>query len=212
MFAAAASAEDVLGTDGGGPSGASGAAVAAEEGTGASEARAKKEKKEKKKKKKRKKEKSSSQKRLIRDLKVLMSDEKPDGINAAPIDNNIFKWQAVIFGPADSPWEGGTFNLILDFPEDYPNKPPAVRFVSAIFHPNVYKDGRICVDILKESMWTPIFETSHILISIQSLLCDPNPSSPANVEAATLWRENRREYNRRVRETVSASNSSWTAT
>ena len=67
-----------------------------------------------------------------------------------------------------------------------------------MFHPNVYVDGRICIDILK-SQWSPIFDIGHILISIQSLLSDPNPDSPANPEASKLFQEDRREYNRRVR-------------
>lgn len=59
------------------------------------------------------------------------------GIQAAPLDNNVMAWQAVIFGPDDTPWEGGTFKLLLEFTEDYPNKPPAVKFLSKLFHPNV---------------------------------------------------------------------------
>ena len=65
----------------------------------------------------------------------------------------------------------------------------------------MYNDGRICLDILK-SQWSPIYDITNILISIQSLLGDPNPSSPANEEAASLYRDNRREYTRRVRDLV----------
>ncbi|KAI5420269.1 Ubiquitin-conjugating enzyme E2 2, variant 2, partial [Lathyrus oleraceus] len=65
----------------------------------------------------------------------------PVGISGAPQDNNIMLWNAVIFGPDDTPWDGGTFKLTLQFTEDYPNKPPTVRFVSRMFHPNIYADG-----------------------------------------------------------------------
>ena len=68
----------------------------------------------------------------------------------------------------------------------------------------VYVDGRICLDILA-SQWTPIYDVTAILTSIQSLLNDPNPNSPANAEAAQLYSENRREYNRRVVEMVEQS-------
>ncbi|KAI6686465.1 hypothetical protein NL676_032378 [Syzygium grande] len=108
-------------------------------------------------------------------------------------------WNAVIFGPDDTPWDGGTFKLTLQFSEEYPNKPPTVRFVSRMFHPNIYADGSICLDIL-QNQWSPIYDVAAILTSIQSLLCDPNPNSPANSEAARLFSENKREYNRRVRE------------
>lgn len=63
------------------------------------------------------------------------------------MDNNILVWQAVIFGPDDTPWEGGTFKLLLEFTEDYPNKAPSVRFITKMFHPNIYNDGQICLGV-----------------------------------------------------------------
>ncbi|KAL6178101.1 hypothetical protein ACLB2K_049620 [Fragaria x ananassa] len=147
-----------------------------------------------------------ARKRLMRDFKRLQQDP-PAGISGAPQDNNITLWNAVIFGPDDTPWDGGTFKLTLQFTEDYPNKPPTVRFVSRMFHPNIYADGSICLDIL-QNQWSPIYDVAAILTSIQSLLCDPNPNSPANSEAARMFSENKREYNRRVREIVEQS---WTA-
>ncbi|KAG4924244.1 hypothetical protein JHK87_049784 [Glycine soja] len=189
-----------------------------------------------------------ARKRLMRDFKRLQQDP-PAGISGAPQDNNIMLWNAVIFGPDDTPWDGGTFKLTLQFTEDYPNKPPTVRFVSRMFHPNIYADGSICLDIL-QNQWSPIYDVAAILTSIQasieasivpmdvfisdlfiiatgnvthcdqlptcdlfckwykSLLCDPNPNSPANSEAARMFSENKREYNRRVREIVEQS---WTA-
>lgn len=68
----------------------------------------------------------------------------------------------------------------------------------------VYADGQICLDIL-QNQWSPIYDVSAILTSIQSLLCDPNPNSPANSEAAKLFSEDKREYNRRVKEVVEES-------
>ncbi|CAN6297497.1 unnamed protein product, partial [Urochloa humidicola] len=147
-----------------------------------------------------------ARKRLMRDFKRLQQDP-PAGISGAPHDNNIMLWNAVIFGPDDTPWDGGTFKLTLQFTEDYPNKPPTVRFVSRMFHPNIYADGSICLDIL-QNQWSPIYDVAAILTSIQSLLCDPNPNSPANSEAARMFSENKREYNRKVREVVEQS---WTA-
>lgn len=144
-----------------------------------------------------------ARRRLIRDFRKLQSDP-PYGVSGAPISNNIMKWRAVIFGPDETSWEGGTFQLELSFSDDYPNKPPQVRFLTKMFHPNVYMDGTICLDIL-QNQWSPIYDISAILTSIQSLLSDPNPNSPANSEAARLYEENRREYNRRVHVCVSDS-------
>ena len=74
-----------------------------------------------------------ARRRLIRDFKNLQRDP-PEGISGAPCDNNIMLWNAVIFGPEDTPWEGGTFKLQLQFSEDYPNKAPKVRFLSKMFN------------------------------------------------------------------------------
>eukprot|EP00009_Paramoeba_aestuarina_P011184 CAMPEP_0201534694 /NCGR_PEP_ID=MMETSP0161_2-20130828/57008_1 /ASSEMBLY_ACC=CAM_ASM_000251 /TAXON_ID=180227 /ORGANISM="Neoparamoeba aestuarina, Strain SoJaBio B1-5/56/2" /LENGTH=154 /DNA_ID=CAMNT_0047939473 /DNA_START=57 /DNA_END=518 /DNA_ORIENTATION=+ len=145
----------------------------------------------------------TAKRRLIQDFKRLQSDP-PEGINAAPKDNNIMKWQAVIFGPEQTIWEGGTFKLSLDFMNEYPNKPPKIVFLNKMFHPNIYADGSICLDIL-QNQWSPIYDISSILTSIQSLLSDPNPKSPANSEAARLFQENKSEYTRRVKQCVELS-------
>ncbi|KAI7862938.1 ubiquitin-conjugating enzyme E2 2 [Phycomyces blakesleeanus] len=144
-----------------------------------------------------------SRRRLMRDFKRLQSDA-PGGVSGAPCSDNIMQWNAVIFGPSDTPFEDGTFKLELHFEETYPNKPPQVKFISKMFHPNVYANGELCLDIL-QNRWSPTYDVAAILTSIQSLLHDPNPNSPANAEAANLYRENRKEYVRRVRETVESS-------
>ncbi|XP_048840062.1 ubiquitin-conjugating enzyme E2 A isoform X2 [Brienomyrus brachyistius] len=97
-----------------------------------------------------------------------------------------------------------TFKLTIEFTEEYPNKPPTVRFVSKMFHPNVYADGSICLDIL-QNRWSPTYDVSSILTSIQSLLDEPNPNSPANSQAAQLYQENKREYEKRVSAIVEQS-------
>eukprot|EP00993_Chasmostoma_nieuportense_P005364 NODE_5993_length_584_cov_30.643326_g5828_i0.p1 GENE.NODE_5993_length_584_cov_30.643326_g5828_i0~~NODE_5993_length_584_cov_30.643326_g5828_i0.p1 ORF type:complete len:151 (+),score=37.28 NODE_5993_length_584_cov_30.643326_g5828_i0:50-502(+) len=145
---------------------------------------------------------SAASRRLMRDLKKLRTDP-PQGVTGAPTED-ILQWNAVIFGPDDTCWEGGTFRLCLTFTEDYPNKPPKVVFLTKMFHPNIYNDGSICLDILQHQ-WSPIYDVSAILTSIQSLLTDPNPQSPANSEAAKLYRDDRRMYERRVCEMVEKS-------
>jgi ubiquitin-conjugating enzyme E2 A len=96
------------------------------------------------------------------------------------------------------------FKLVLTFDENYPTKAPSAKFVSRMFHPNIYADGNLCLDIL-QNRWSPTYDIAAVLTSIQSLLNDPNPSSPANGQAASLFRENLRDYTERVRETVEAS-------
>jgi ubiquitin-conjugating enzyme E2 A len=151
-----------------------------------------------------------------------MQTDPPAGVSASPIADNVMTWSvptlrivhfsllttpsrnAVIIGPADTPFEDGTFRLVMQFEEQYPNKPPGVKFVSTMFHPNVYGTGELCLDIL-QNRWSPTYDVAAILTSIQSLLNDPNTSSPANVAASDLYKDNRREYTKRVRETVEKS-------
>ncbi|GBG90487.1 hypothetical protein CBR_g50833 [Chara braunii] len=141
---------------------------------------------------------SSAQLRLMSDLKAIRQ-EPPEGCSASPVnDDSLFVWSATIFGPDETPWEGGIFSLQLSFSERYPEKPPKVRFISEVFHPNVYRDGTLCMDIIQEA-WSPCHNVSTILTSIQSLLTDANPSSPANPEAAEMYLNDRRTFNRIVR-------------
>uniref|UniRef100_A0A8C2IFL2 Ubiquitin-conjugating enzyme E2B (RAD6 homolog) n=1 Tax=Cyprinus carpio TaxID=7962 RepID=A0A8C2IFL2_CYPCA len=122
-----------------------------------------------------------------------LQEDPPTGVSGAPSENNIMLWNAVIFG-----------YLVIEFSEEYPNKPPTVRFISKMFHPNVYADGSICLDIL-QNRWSPTYDVSSILTSIQSLLDEPNPNSPANSQAAQLYQENKREYEKRVSAIVEQS-------
>lgn len=147
-----------------------------------------------------------ARRRLVRDFRgIKQAMENGDsGFAASPNPDNIFEWGAVIFGGKGTEWEEGIFKLQLTFDDDYPNKPPSVKFLTSVFHPNVYKNGNICLDILQDK-WASSLNVESILLSIQSLLGDPNCDSPANGEAARLCRENKPEYVRKVRECVEAS-------
>ena len=146
----------------------------------------------------------NSIRRLQNDLNKLKKDS-PEGISAAPIDESLRQWQAVILGPPSSAYEGGIFKLSLSFPHDYPFSPPRVRFMSDVFHPNVSDDGHICLDILG-SKWSPSYDVRSILISIRSLLVDPGlhatPQGALNVNAEALYVSNRAAYISRVRDLV----------
>lgn len=79
-----------------------------------------------------------------------------------PYDNDITKWEAVIFGSDDTEWEGGIFKLLIEFTDEYPQKPPSVKFLTKMFHPNIYVNGEICLDIL-QNKWTPVYSAISIL-------------------------------------------------
>ncbi|KAL4858291.1 3-oxoacyl-[acyl-carrier-protein] synthase 3 [Chlorella vulgaris] len=132
---------------------------------------------------------TSAQLRLMSDLRAIKV-EPPEGCSASPLsEENLFVWGASILGPMETAWEGGVFQLRITFGEHYPDKPPRVRFTSEVFHPNVYNDGTLCLDIIQEH-WSPCHNICSILTSIQSLLTDPNCASPANPEAAQTFLTN----------------------
>merc|ERR1711894_718384 len=108
-----------------------------------------------------------------------MQNEQNETIQASPIDDSLYEWEALIFGPEQTIWEGGIFSLKFSFSDEYPNKPPKVKFITDMFHPNIYNDGSICLDILSH-MWSPVYDVSSILLSIQTLLTDPKTPKPQN--------------------------------
>ena len=90
----------------------------------------------------------------------------PQGFSVRPDDDNEFKWNAVLVGPADSPYEGGQFKLDIQFPMDYPNKPMRVKFETHIFHPNINWNGEINLDVLADT-WSPDLDARIILYNIE---------------------------------------------
>ncbi|CAL1300983.1 unnamed protein product [Larinioides sclopetarius] len=134
---------------------------------------------------------------MMKELEFIHQDP-PSHCSAGPLGDDLFNWQATIMGPADSPYEGGVFSLIMHFPRKYAFKPPEVYFTTRIYHPNIDENGLICLDILG-SAWSPAFTFSHLLLSICSLLCDPNPDAAINAEAAHKYKNNREMYNEQAR-------------
>ena len=127
-----------------------------------------------------------------------LNKEADDSINASPEGGDLLQWNAFIEGPHDTIWEGGLFELSIKFTQEYPTKAPNIKFTTKMFHPNIYNDGSICLDILS-NQWSPIYDVWAVLTSIRSLLADPNPDSPANGEAAHMYRSNKQEYEKRVK-------------
>eukprot|EP00297_Palpitomonas_bilix_P018600 CAMPEP_0113889340 /NCGR_PEP_ID=MMETSP0780_2-20120614/13430_1 /TAXON_ID=652834 /ORGANISM="Palpitomonas bilix" /LENGTH=149 /DNA_ID=CAMNT_0000878403 /DNA_START=31 /DNA_END=480 /DNA_ORIENTATION=+ /assembly_acc=CAM_ASM_000599 len=126
--------------------------------------------------------------RIVKETASLMRDPAP-GITASPHEENLRYFNVVIAGPSQSPYEGGSFSLELFLPEDYPMSPPKVRFLTKIYHPNIDRLGRICLDILKDK-WSPALQIRTVLLSIQALLSAPNPDDPLNNAAAEHWKSN----------------------
>lgn len=153
---------------------------------------------------------------LARQLKDLTLHPIP-GLVINVDDDNLFVWQIGIVGPPNSPYQGGYFLTTMTFTTDYPYQPPTFKFNNPFFHPNVYPDGKVCISILHPpgddpmsgetaaERWNPTQSVETVLLSIVSLMLDPNCSSPANVDAGKLFRENMKEYNKIVKEQIELS-------
>ena len=137
-------------------------------------------------------------KRLHKEL-LDISKDTPANCSAGLLSNDLFIWQATIIGPTETPYEGGIFHLKIVFPTDYPFKAPSVSFTTLIYHPNINDNGSICLDILKDQ-WSPVLTVSKLLLSICSLLNEPNPNDPLMPSIANLYKTNREQFNANARE------------
>ncbi|CAN0875464.1 Ubiquitin-conjugating enzyme E2 D1 [Linum grandiflorum] len=146
--------------------------------------------------------KTSPEKRINKEIKRARDQDIPShcSFGLAEDDDDIFKLQGAIFGPAQTPYEGGVFFLSIHIPKSYPYIPPKIKFITKVYHPNVRGDGRIEVDILGNN-WTPVFTIEKLLLSICSLLPDPDPDahSPLN-PAAALYLSDLKSFNRKARD------------
>ena len=138
-------------------------------------------------------------KRIQKEL-TEFNKEEPEGFTAGPVDDSdMFKWEASLVGPENSPYEGGTFQLSMEFPKDFPFKPPKVEFTTKVYHPNVKSTGTICLDILKDQ-WSPDISVTKILMAIQNLLINPNIDHPLEPEIAKQYTDDRAKYDATAKE------------
>ncbi|KAK6589222.1 ubiquitin-conjugating enzyme [Cryptosporidium xiaoi] len=143
----------------------------------------------------------SISKRIQKETMNLANDPSP-GIFAEPDKDNYRYFKIAMMGPEGTPYEGGSYKLELFLPEHYPMEPPKVRFLTKIYHPNIDKLGRICLDILKDK-WSPALQIRTVLLSIQALLSSPEPNDPLDTVVADHFKNNKidaestaREWNR----------------
>jgi len=129
---------------------------------------------------------------------------------------NFFTWNVLIIGPPDSVFEGGIFKCQLKFPLDYPNKPPEFKFLTSFPHPNIYPDGKVCISILHDGKdewgyediaerWKPSHSVDSIIMSILSMLNNPNFESPANVSASVMWSNDWEQYKKQIYKIIAKS-------
>lgn len=139
-------------------------------------------------------------KRLARELEKIQKTPS-NGILADVKTNNV--WNVRILGPHNSPYKEGTFNLEVCIPSNYPFSPPALKFITKVFHPNIDDNGRICMDLLKmppSGNWRPTIGIEGLLIAVRTLLENPNPRDPLMVDTAALFEQDREAFNKQAEE------------
>ncbi|GFZ45274.1 E2 ubiquitin-conjugating enzyme [Saitozyma sp. JCM 24511] len=128
-----------------------------------------------------------------------LAKENLGAITLTPNESNIFQWKATLPGPAGSPYEGGVFEVDIRIPEDYPFSPPHLQFVTKLYHCNVASTGAICLDLLKTA-WSPALSLYKVILSLSSLLTDPNPADPLVPAIAQEYKRNRQKHDETARQ------------
>ncbi|KND03792.1 uncharacterized protein SPPG_01248 [Spizellomyces punctatus DAOM BR117] len=137
--------------------------------------------------------------RIEREIRQVQSD-KTANVYVQVVGDNLCRLKGMIAGPQGSPYEGGQFLVDIELPDDYPFKPPKMRFETPVYHPNISSQtGAICLDILKDE-WSPVLTLKTVLISLQSLLCDPAPDNPQDAEVAKHYLSARADFEKTARE------------
>ena len=139
--------------------------------------------------------------RLLKEFKMLEEDDTSN-VSAILVDDNIYHWKATMIGPLDTVYEGGIFHLDIHIPKEYPHLPPKIKFITKVYHPNINSSGHICLDILKESKWSAAQTMRTLLISLMSLLTDPNPDDPLVGAIAKEYTSDRKQFNKKARQLV----------
>lgn len=132
-------------------------------------------------------------KREFEDLKGI------DGITGGPVDDTMHVWNALIMGPADTPYAGGVFCVHIRIPVDYPFKPPKMKFNTKIYHCNVNDCGGFDLAVLHDQ-WSPALTIPKVLLRIQSMVTDPNPDNPMSPYIARQYKEDREKHDKTAAE------------
>lgn len=133
-------------------------------------------------------------KRIAKELEECRQDTQSGVLLRLNNENDLTKLTGFFKGPPGTPYEGGMFQVDINIPNEYPFKPPQMKFSTKIYHPNISSvTGAICLDILKDA-WTPILTLKSSLISLQSLLQSPEPSDPQDAEVAKHYISNRKGF------------------
>ncbi|KAI9591021.1 ubiquitin-conjugating enzyme/RWD-like protein [Syncephalis fuscata] len=138
--------------------------------------------------------------RITKELANCHANPVP-GLAVDPVsDETLFHWRGVLRGSSDGPYKNGNFKLDIRFPEDFPFKPPAIKFATRVYHPNIDEEGAICMDLLKPDSWKPATPILDVLAAVATLLEHPNPDDPLEAEIAEQYRSDISKFNKTAKE------------
>lgn len=149
--------------------------------------------------------------------RVCENNKSQSDFSVGLINDDLFTWEVILIGPKDTELEGGLYRAEMCFTDKYPEEPPKFRFLTKMWHPNIDEEGFVCISILHppgndvygyeefNERWLPVRTPESIILSILSLLSEPNPESPANLEAAHHFLHNKQEYLKKVRKLAEKS-------
>ncbi|KAI9095886.1 putative UBC5-E2 ubiquitin-conjugating enzyme [Phlyctochytrium arcticum] len=140
--------------------------------------------------------------RIQREMADLAKTPIPNATASPKDESTIMNWTGRLVAPEESAYKGGVFKITIDFPTDYPFKPPTVKFVTKIYHPNVDDDGSICLVLLKSEVWKPSTKLVDILTALVDLLQNPVPEDALQSSIAQIYNTDEAKFKKTVKEWI----------
>lgn len=147
------------------------------------------------------KDKTANYRRMLNEVKQIRDNatEYAKMFKLTMVNDDMYHWDAIIYGPEDSLYEGYHFKLDIKLPDNYPFAPLTVKFITPIQHVNINSEGNVCLDILKNN-WAPSQNIQSVMLSLQVLLSSPNTDDPLNSDLAEMYRNDQKGYTKKIKE------------
>merc|ERR1711970_724727 len=114
-------------------------------------------------------------------------------------ESNILTWQGLIV-PENPPYNKGAFKIEVNFPAEYPFKPPKINFKTKIYHPNIDEKGQVCLPIISAENWKPATKTDQVIDSLVQLVNEPEPEHPLRGDLAEEYTKDRKKFYKNAEE------------